>query len=153
MFFAHAAPSSIGPQALAIDCSQSRQVRPEALSCEKRLPIRWWQWSGRSLFASHFVYCPDSIAMYCPSELDLTNAWLFVSQAPCGLTVPVKNGAWDGVICSTLVFSPMTRNTCPKCGTLAAAGGGTEKPPRAITVSTRAAKPETRTIQSPSSTV
>src|SRR3954447_9886673 len=100
MFFAQAAPSSIGPHALAIDCSQARQDGPVALSCEKRLPTRWWQWSGRSLFASHLVYCPDSIAMYWPSELDFTNEWSFVNHAACGLTMPVRNGACAGVICS-----------------------------------------------------
>src|SRR3954465_7325154 len=100
MLRAHAAPSSTGSHALVIDSSQSRQPRPVAASWENRLPIRWWQWSGRSLLASHLVYWPDSIAMYWPSELDFVKEWSLLSHAPCGRTVAVRNGAWAGVICS-----------------------------------------------------
>ena len=71
MLRAHAAPLSIGSQALVIDSSQSRHERPEAASWENRFGARWWQWSGRSLFASQRVYWPETMAMYSPSELDL----------------------------------------------------------------------------------
>src|ERR1700710_2044019 len=98
MLRAHAAPLSTGSQALVIDSSQSRHERPDAASCANRFDARWWQWSGRSLLASHLVYWPETMATYWPSELDVVKECSLVTQAPCGLTVPVRNGAWRGVI-------------------------------------------------------
>src|SRR3954471_1067151 len=100
MFSAQAAPLSSGLHGLAMDSSQSRQVRPEAASWANRLRARWWQWSGKSLWASHLVYWPETIAMYWPRELDRVNEWSFVSQAPWGFTVPTRNGACTLLICS-----------------------------------------------------
>ena len=100
MLRAHAAPLSIGSHALVIDSSQSRHERPEAASWAKRLGARWWQWSGRSLCASQRVYWPETMATYCPSELDRVKECSLVTQAPRALIVPVRNGAWRGVICA-----------------------------------------------------
>jgi hypothetical protein len=47
--------TALDVNALAIDSSQSRHVRPDAASWENRLGTRWWQWSGRSLLASQRV--------------------------------------------------------------------------------------------------